>query len=108
MDNIILLLVLVIIVLAVVFSRKSELSGAEDRKEEEQTKKDSFAKEDVLSYGQVQDKRKELIDAVEASLKDNPEQVSILKQIINDWAELKIKSFQDRRSWVRNPVKESE
>jgi hypothetical protein len=25
---------------------------------------------------------------------------------VNDWADLKIKAFQDRRSWVRNPDKE--
>lgn len=108
MDTLLIILVLIVIAASVIMSRKSKLSGAEDRKDEERSKKESFAKEDVLSYGQVQDRRKELIEAVESSLKDNPEHVSMLKQIINDWAELKIKAFQDRRSWVRNPDKESE
>ena len=108
MDTLLLILVLIVIAASVIMSRKSKLSGVEDRKDEERSKKESFAKEDVLSYGQVQDRRKELIEAVESSLKDNPEHVSMLKQIINDWAKLKIKAFQDRRSWVRNPDKESE
>ena len=30
-------------------------------------------------------------------------QLDKMKTIINDWADMKIKSFKDRRSWVRNP-----
>ena len=37
------------------------------------------------------------------SIKDNPEQLNKIKHIINDWADMKIKSFKNRRSWVRNP-----
>ena len=29
-----------------------------------------------------------------------------LKDIIDDWANLKVKSFENRRSWVRNPNKD--
>ena len=40
------------------------------------------------------------------NLSDNTEQRDQIKRIVNDWADLKIKAFQDRRSWVRNPDKE--
>ena len=34
-----------------------------------------------------------------------PEQ---LKEIISDWADLKVKSFENRRSWVRKPDQDSD
>jgi len=39
-------------------------------------------------------------------LGEKPDQRDQIKKIINDWADLKIKAFQDRRSWVRNPDKD--
>ena len=102
----ILIIVIAVIVLAIFASRKNQMEGAEQNRETEQTEKETFASEDILSYGQVQERKKELIDAIETNLADKPEQLAQLKQIINDWAELKVKSFLDRRSWVRKPEDE--
>ena len=44
-----------------------------------------------------------VLTQVDDSIKDNPEQLERIKHIVNDWADMKIKSFRDRRSWVRNP-----
>ena len=99
----ILIIVIAVTVLAIFFSRKNQMEGAEQNRETEQTEKETFANEDILSYGQVQERKKELIDAIETNLADKPEQLAQLKQIIDDWAELKVKSFLDRRSWVRKP-----
>ena len=44
-----------------------------------------------------------MLKTLDDSIKDNPEQLERIKHIIYDWANMKIKSFRDRRSWVRNP-----
>ena len=102
----ILIIIISVIVLAIFASRKNQMEGAEQNRETEQTEKETFANEDILSYGQVQERKRELIDAIETNLADKPEQLAQLKQIIDDWAELKVKSFLDRRSWVRKPEEE--
>ncbi|SVA49981.1 uncharacterized protein METZ01_LOCUS102835 [marine metagenome] len=102
----ILIIIISVIVLAIFASRKNQMEGAEQNRETEQTEKETFASEDILSYGQVQERKKELIDAIETNLADKPEQLVQLKQIIDDWAELKVKTFLDRRSWVRKPEEE--
>jgi len=33
--------------------------------------------------------------------------VKKLKKIVDDWANLKVESFKERRSWVRSPEKDS-
>jgi len=102
----ILIIIISVIVLAIFASRKNQMEGAEQNRETEQTEKETFASEDILSYGQVQERKKELIDAIETNLADKPEQLVQLKQIIDDWAELKVRAFQNRRSWVRKPEEE--
>jgi len=102
----ILIIIISVIVLAIFASRKNQMEGAEQNRETEETEKETFANEDILSYGQVQERKRELIDAIETNLADKPEQLAQLKQIIDDWAELKVKSFLDRRSWVRKPEEE--
>ena len=57
---------------------------------------------------QVQDRKKELFDVIDANLSDHPTQSDQLKEIINDWADLKVKSFENRRSWVRKPNQDSD
>ena len=102
----ILIIVITVILLAIFASRKNQMDGAEQNRETEQMEKETFSSDDILSYGQVQERKRELIDAIETNLADKPEQLAQLKQIINDWAELKVKSFLDRRSWVRKPEDE--
>ena len=51
----------------------------------------------------VDTQRNEMLKTLDDSIKDNPEQLERIKHIVNDWADMKIKSFRDRRSWVRNP-----
>ena len=102
----ILIIVIAVIVLAIFASRKNQMDGAEQNRETEQMEKETYSSDDILSYGQVQERKRELIDAIETNLADKPEQLAQLKQIIDDWAELKVKSFLDRRSWVRKPEEE--
>ena len=105
MEILFLIIVLVVLALAVFSSRKEQASKADDRKDQVRQQKEDFAQEDVMTYGQVQQRREDLLNVLDENLGDKPEQRDQIKKIINDWADLKIKAFQDRRSWVRNPEK---
>jgi len=105
MDILFLIIVLVVLALAVFSSRKEQASKADDRKDQVRQQKEDFAQEDVMTYGQVQQRREDLLNVLDENLGDKPDQRDQIKKIINDWADLKIKAFQDRRSWVRNPEK---
>ena len=105
MEILFLIIVLVVLALAVFSSRKEQASKADDRKDQVLQQKEDFAQEDVMTYGQVQQRREDLLNVLDENLGDKPDQRYQIKKIINDWADLKIKAFQDRRSWVRNPEK---
>jgi hypothetical protein len=70
--------------------------------------KQDDANADVVSYGQVQERKAQLFDVINQNLSDHPEQSAQLKDIIEDWATLKIESYENRRSWVRSPGKSDE
>jgi len=107
MELFFLIIILVIVGLAFYFSRKEKTLTAQNKRDTNVHKKESYAEEDIMSYGQVQDRRNILFKVIENNLSDHPEQSEQLKQIINDWADLKIKVFEERRSWVRSPKKKS-
>ena len=65
--------------------------------------KEEDANADIVSYGQVQERKGQLNELIDANLGEHPEQSAQLKDIIEDWANLKIESFENRRSWVRSP-----
>ena len=59
------------------------------------------ANEEVATYGQVQERKKQLLDLIEANLSKHPNESKQLKDIVEEWANLKIEAFENRRSWVR-------
>jgi len=63
--------------------------------------KDKLSDEEITTYGQVQERKKQLFSVIDDNLKDHPDESNQLKEIIEDWANLKIEAFQNRRSWVR-------
>ncbi len=108
MDTTLIIFVSIIILVAFVFSRKTKLGSAKKQKEVHQAEKVSNATQTNMSYGQIQEQKKQLFESIKTHLSDKPEQVEQLKQIINEWAELKIQAFTNRRSWVRNPSKDKD
>ena len=76
-------------------------SNAEESRQKNIAEKDEISKEDVATYGQVQERKNQLLSLINDNLSDHPEESDQLKVIIEDWAELKIEAFQNRRSWVR-------
>ncbi len=97
--------VILLIIWVFISSRKSHLNKANEYLKKQLSQKEQWKQEKIMSYGQVQETKKQLIARIEEKFKDNPEQESLLKEIINDWAELKVRSFQERRSWIRRPQK---
>ena len=95
----ILILIIVIAILVYAFSShgKKELSEADYIKEQFKRKKEASANEDVVSYGQVQERKKQLFDVIDSNLKEHPTESAQLKDIIEDWGDLKVKSFENRR-----------
>jgi hypothetical protein len=101
MNYIIIILVFAIIIYAMSSSRQQERNKIESEREKLSNEKEKMSSEDVATYGQVQERKKGLISVIDSNLSEHPEQSSQLKLIIEEWADLKIEAFENRRSWVR-------
>ncbi|HIA22947.1 MAG TPA: hypothetical protein EYN76_00715 [Candidatus Marinimicrobia bacterium] len=102
-EIIITVIVLILFLLVFLFGRKEQVSQAALDKEGFQAEKDSWSKEEIKSHGDIDATRDEM-----AKLDADPDEGIHLKYIINEWADLKKRVFSERRSWVRNPEKDSE
>lgn len=101
--GIILIVVLIIIGFAITWSNQSQVKEVELRQSQFAEERNALAEHDNRSANDVDNQRNEMIKTLEDSIKENPQQLEQIKHIVNDWADMKIKSFKDRRSWVRNP-----
>ena len=81
MEILFLLIVLVVLFLAVFSSRKEQTSAADEQKDAAQKEKEGFAEEDIMTYGQVQQRREELISVLDDNLSDRPEQRDQIKPV---------------------------
>lgn len=102
-SGILLIITLIIIGFALTWSNQGQVKEVESRQSEFAKKRNEIADHDNRSEIEVDDQRNEMLKTLDDSIKDKPEQLDKIKHIINDWADMKIKSFKNRRSWVRNP-----
>ena len=102
-SGIILIVVLIIIGFAITWSNQGQVQEIEQKQTQHTRDRQAMAEHDNKSASEVDEDRNSMIETLEASITDRPEQLEKMKTIINDWADMKIKSFKDRRSWVRNP-----
>lgn len=100
-NTIVLVVILLVIVYAMFTNGKEKNSLAAIEREQSIAEKEDLSNEEMATYGQVQKRKKLLFDVIEANLIDHPKESEQLKEIIEDWANLKIEAFQNRRSWVR-------
>ena len=105
-SGIILIIVLIIIGFAITWSNQGQVKEVELRQSKFAKERDELAEHDNRSANDVDNQRNEMLKTLDNSIKDSPEQLEQIKHIVNDWADMKIKSFKDRRSWVRNPEDE--
>ena len=109
MNEIIIILVILGLTIAIILSgRKRRLDHAESHMMTKLAEREDWARESVMSYAEIQQIRDNLIASVEEKFTDNLVDQNQLKEIINDWADLKIQSYQERRYWVRRPDKPEE
>ena len=102
-SGILLIIALIIIGFAITWSNQGQVKEVESRQSEFAKRRNEIADHDNRSEIEVDKQRNEMLKTLDDSIKDNPEQLDKIKHIINDWADMKIKSFKNRRSWVRNP-----
>ena len=100
-NTLILVVILGVMVYAMLSHGQEKKSVAESKREQNISKKEELSQEEVATYGQVQERKNQLFDLIDENLAEHPEQSSQLKEIIEEWANLKIEAFQNRRSWVR-------
>jgi len=105
-SSIILIIVLIIIGFAITWSNQGQVKEIEEQQTKESIARQEIAKHDNRSSSDIDNDRNAMIATLEASITEEPEQLDKMKTIINDWADMKIKSFKNRRSWVRNPEDE--
>ena len=105
-SGIILIIALIIIGFAITWSNQGQVKEVELRQSKYAKERDALAEHDNQSANDVDIQRNDMLKTLDDSIKDNPEQLEQIKHIVNDWADMKIKSFKDRRSWVRNPEDE--
>ena len=106
-NTLILIVILGVMVYAMLSHGQEKKSVAESKREQIISEKEEASQEEVATYGQVQERKNQLFDLIDENLAEHPEQSSQLKDIIEEWANLKIEAFQNRRSWVRaTPEKE--
>ena len=104
MDSGILLIIAIIIIgFAITWSNQGQVKEVELRQSKFAKKMGEIADHDNRSEIEVDEQRNEMLKTLDNSIKDSPKQLDRIKHIINDWADMKIKSFKNRRSWVRNP-----
>ena len=105
-SGIILIIVLIIIGFAITWSNQGQVKEIEEQQTKQSIARQEIARHDNRSSTDIDEDRNAMISTLEASITEEPEQLEKMKTIINDWADMKIKSFKNRRSWVRNPEDE--
>jgi dihydroorotate dehydrogenase len=102
-NTLVLIVILAVIIYAMINNNQKKRENAETNNQRMVAEKEQMSNEEIATYGQVQERKGQLLDLIEANLSDHPEESTQLKEIIDDWANLKIEAFENRRSWVRNP-----
>ena len=102
-SGIILIVVLIIIGFAITWSNLGQVNEVESYRSDSEKQREFLSKHDNRTSAQVNEERETLVTTIESALVDQPGQLEKIRSIINDWADMKIQTFQNRRSWVRNP-----
>lgn len=95
--------VIVAVMGVILYTRRREhLDEAHRHVARRKKEKEAWGEEKFLSYGEVQDLVQLLKTEIEERIEDE-EKKGILTDIITEWADLRVRTFQERRTWVRKP-----
>ena len=100
-NTIVLIVILAVLLYAMINNNQEKRLDAKRQKERIVAEKAENSNEEIATYGQVQERKKQLMNLIESNLSEHREESRQLKEIIEEWANLKIEAFENRRSWVR-------
>ena len=100
-NTIVLIIILAILLYAMINNSQEKRLNAKRQKERIVAEKAENSSEEIATYGQVQERKKQLLSLIESNLSEHPNESRQLKEIIEEWANLKVEAFENRRSWVR-------
>ena len=100
-NTIVLIIILAVLLYAMINNSQEKRLDAKRQKERMVAEKAENSSEEIATYGQVQERKKQLMSLIESNISDHPEESRQLKEIIEEWANLKVEAFENRRSWVR-------
>ena len=100
-NTIVLIVILAVLLYAMINNSQEKRLDAKRQKERMVAEKAENSSEEIATYGQVQERKKQLMSLIESNLSDHPEESKQLKEIIEEWANFKVEAFENRRSWVR-------
>ena len=100
-NTIVLIIILAVLLYAMINNSQEKRLDAKRQKERMVAEKAENSSEEIATYGQVQERKKQLMSLIESNLSEHPEESRQLKEIIEEWANLKVEAFENRRSWVR-------
>ena len=100
-NTIVLIIILAVLLYAMINNSQEKRLNAKRQKERIVAEKAENSSEEIATYGQVQERKKQLLSLIESNLSEHPNDSRQLKEIIEEWANLKVEAFENRRSWVR-------
>ena len=101
-NTVVLIIILAVLLYAMINNSQEKRLDARKQKDRMVAEKAENLNEEIATYGQVQERKKQLNGLIESNLSDHPDESKQLKEIIEEWANLKIEAFENRRSWVRS------
>ena len=79
-NTIVLIIILAVILYAMVTNNQSKSQQAKELREQIIAEKETISKEEVATYGQVQDRKNQLIKLIDSNLSEHPEGIKSIKR----------------------------
>lgn len=102
MEILVPVVVVLIVVVIILVSRKEFVHEAHSEVSEIVEERMDWQQANRMTYGEIEDMKSHMITVLMHDQVEQDEKEKLL-QLVNEWAELKKASFEDRRSWVRKP-----
>lgn len=107
MEMLIVFLIIIIFGFVIYIIRKEDLTEVKIDLEEKLEEKKTWSQQKFMSYSEVKKAKADLHIVIDKNIVGEKEG-NLLREIVDEWAELKVQSFQERRSWVRRPEETEE
>ncbi len=108
MDPLIIIVIVIVLLVSFLVSNTEQTKVVEEEKESLQAEKKGWEDEEIIELGEIDSRKKSMLEMIETAFPDDSENSRTLKVLIQDWAKMKEKIFNDRRSWVRKPEQDQD